>query len=98
MSERRGSPRLGVLGGLTGRGAVDKDQRPGLRGSLQQREGALAGYLAERAVRAVAIGLAGGLRVTKLAVRGNAEAILERGLRTIGVRDVDGHRRRQQDF
>ena len=99
MSRREASARRGPVGGPRGRGAVEKGQRSRLRGSLQEGERALAGYLAQRAASRVALGLARHLRLAERAVRGGLEAVLERGLlRTMegGVGDDRGCR--QQNF
>jgi len=97
MSDRQSSPGLGAVGVPPRRGAVDKGEGSRLRGSLQQREGALAGDLTERAARGVAIGLTRALGVTERAVFSGAEAVLERSLRAV-VRGVGDRHRRQQDF
>ena len=46
----------------------------------------------------MALALAGRLGVTEPDVRSGAEAVLERGLRAIGMRGVGDRHRRQQDF
>ena len=100
MRGRKASARRGPVGGPRGRGAVEKGRGSRLRGSLQEGERALAGYLAQRAARRVAlVGLARRLRLAERAVRGGLEAVLERGLlQTMAGGVGDDRGCRQQDF
>ncbi len=99
MGRREASWRRGPVGRPEGRGAVEKGQRGRLRGSLQEGDGAIAGDLAERTTGRAVLGLAGRLPLAERAVRGDLEAVLERGLlRTVAGGVGDGRGRRQEDF
>jgi len=95
MCDRKTSPRLGAIGGPSGRDAVEKGEGLRLRRALQQGEGALAGDLAERAVGGVALGLAGRLGVTEPVLYSGAEAVRGRGLRGLSMRGVGDRPRRR---